>query len=80
MCYVLHYFKVAHAFPGPKRSTLQAMLANLSEADDMSLSQTGAASSHQNSMSEVDDLGMHGYHMIINKLIALIFIPSTFFF
>ncbi|XP_045179926.2 striatin-3-like isoform X6 [Mercenaria mercenaria] len=41
---------------GPKRSTLQAMLANLSEADDLSSSQTGAASSNQNSMSEVDDL------------------------
>ncbi|XP_060561144.1 striatin-3-like isoform X8 [Ruditapes philippinarum] len=41
---------------GPKRSTLQAMLANLTEADDLSSSQTGAASSNQNSMSEVDDL------------------------
>ncbi|XP_060561139.1 striatin-3-like isoform X3 [Ruditapes philippinarum] len=40
----------------PKRSTLQAMLANLTEADDLSSSQTGAASSNQNSMSEVDDL------------------------
>jgi hypothetical protein len=42
------------------------MLANLTEADDLSSSQTGAASSNQNSMSEVDDLGMHGDNTILN--------------
>lgn len=42
----------------PKRSTLQAMLANLTDADDLSSPSSGAASSpmNQNSMSEVDDI------------------------
>lgn len=46
---------------GPNRSTLQAMLKNLGEADNLSSSQAGAASSShtQNSMPDFDDIGMH---------------------
>lgn len=51
---------------GPKRSALQAMLANLGTEDDV---HAGAASSGQsppsssgNSMPDIDEMGMHISH------------------
>lgn len=67
--------KFVYYTTGPKRSTLQAMLANLGGDDDMpAYSQAGAASSvpgmssvgsssssssSGNEMPEIDDMGMH---------------------
>lgn len=52
---------IHHHVPGPNRSTLQAMLKNLGDADNLSSSPAGAASSSltQNSMPDFDDIGMH---------------------
>jgi len=41
--------------PGPNRHTLQAMLANLSDGDEMAASSAGASGSQ----SSQDALGMH---------------------
>lgn len=59
---ILFHACTTRDFAGPKRSTLQAMLANLSDGEDLSSSPAGAASSsvNQNSMGNVDDMGMHG--------------------
>lgn len=64
---LLIYIYVSSTLTGPGRSTLQAMLANLGNEDDIPSVQAGAAASSParstvsgNSMPDIDDMGMHG--------------------